>query len=593
MKKRLFLFVFGFYFIANIYSQTSIGAENLTHQWNFDDGSAKDVIGNADGTLIGNAYIQNGALKTKGGYLNLPAQLIEISKYSNISFEIWFKSDFNANTNFTMLFYFGDKTLYEGTIPDRINTYVGSNGLFVAAARKDKISRAAISCDPGSESNPVDYFEPWSYESSINSVQYDDSVLHQMISTISNSEISFYIDGSLIGKTALADSNKLFNISDNFAYLAKSGYELYDSNWEGTIYKFSIYNKELNSDEVLGLYNDGGENNPGIFISSDTLEFDEFNKINSFSVDAFNLSDSIRIITPVGMVASPNIIGKNSLSQYINIEYDGVSDSNGYVVLSSGTQSDTVYVSILKNSECLNPLYNDKINLINDPYMHSLNGFVGWINAGSKEIISDSKKSFCGLNCAHISSETESSASIDQDLTGIIKPLTNYRVKAMVNAVDGAFQLGINGWDNTKQDTTVLIPQSNGWAQIEFSFKTGSVLGDVQVLYFNNWMTGGREAYIDNWEAYEMSPDLTSTGDIKSEFEIYCNPDGIVVANNSNVTGNIKITVYTLQGIPVVQQNGRDNSMSKEIILKNRLVKGVYFVCIEFNEKSYFKKILI
>lgn len=70
-------------------------------------------------------------------------------------------------------------------------------------------------------------------------------------------------------------------------------------------------------------------------------------------------------------------------------------------------------------------------------------------------------------------------------------------------------------------------------------------------------------------------------------------PDGIVVTNNSNVTGNIKITVYTLQGIPVVQQNGRDNSMSKEIIIKNRLVKGVYFVCIEFNEKFCFKKILI
>jgi len=212
------------------------GTANLTHQWTFDDGTANDGIGNANGTLRGGATIGNKALQTTlaGQYLELPGNSLGITTYPSLSMETWFTSKSGANTGNTMLCYLGNT----------VNN-MGSNGCFISIARADNSSRAAISCG--------NLTAPWDAESYVNSLEIDDGRLHQVVSVITATDISYYIDGMNVGATALSSGNSLANIILNYAYLAKSGYGS-DPTWLGSIDKFSLYNKALSAGEVLYLY---------------------------------------------------------------------------------------------------------------------------------------------------------------------------------------------------------------------------------------------------------------------------------------------------------------------------------------------------
>jgi len=250
-----------------IFQPVDPGTANLTHQWTFDinavdknSGIAFDVVGNANGKIKGNASFENNALKTDGGYLELPGDLIKISSYKELSMEVWFRSILNANQFFTMICYFGDVTPYMGSIPNRMNTQVGSNGCFISTSRYDNISRAAISCGT--------LPEPWAGESIVNYSEYNDSILHHMISTINDSTIAFYIDGNFIGSSVLSEKNKINNLSNNYAFLAQSGYVGFDSTWVGSILKFNLYDKELNAGEVLYLYQNGAENASSLVVAT-------------------------------------------------------------------------------------------------------------------------------------------------------------------------------------------------------------------------------------------------------------------------------------------------------------------------------------
>ena len=220
-----------------IFAQVDPGTANLTHSWTFDDGTARDTVSGADGVLMGNAKILNGALQTASPYswLDLPADTIALNKYKAFTVEVWFKSVPNGNPNYHMLASFGDT-----------KNSIGVNYFFITPARGDDISRAAISC--GDESTP------WASETGANGPEYDDGKLHQMVSTIDSANITLYIDGQLQASTPLDTNNSISKISSHFAYLAKSVYNA-DSTWKGEIPEVNIYNKALSPDEILFLYN--------------------------------------------------------------------------------------------------------------------------------------------------------------------------------------------------------------------------------------------------------------------------------------------------------------------------------------------------
>jgi hypothetical protein len=228
------------FLVINLNAQTDPGTENLTHSWMFDDGTANDYIGGANGTLRGSAEIFDGSLlmASAGSYLELPASIISINTYDEVTFTAWFIPFAGGNTSYHMLVYFGTT----------LNN-VGVDCIFFSPARGNDVSRAAIGCGDYTSS-------PWNAETGVNGPELDDGELHQMACTINSLEIILYLDGAPVDTNTLAANNNIALVSADSAYLGKGGYAV-DPTWTGEIPKFSIYNRVLTADEVLFLFNEG------------------------------------------------------------------------------------------------------------------------------------------------------------------------------------------------------------------------------------------------------------------------------------------------------------------------------------------------
>ncbi|MBN1780342.1 T9SS type A sorting domain-containing protein [bacterium] len=224
---------------VSVFAQVDPGTGDLTHSWTFEDGTANDYIGGVNGTLMGGAVIENGALVTAelDQYLDLLAEDVALQTYPEFTCEILFQSFEGQNTSYYMFFYFGD-TQNGG----------GYNGYFMTPARGDNVSRAAISCwsDP-----------PYQGESGANGPECDDGLLHHMVSTLDNKEITLYVDGVETARTALLAKNTIDALLPVYCYLSKSGYTG-DATWRGMIYECNIYSRVLTSDEILFLARKNG-----------------------------------------------------------------------------------------------------------------------------------------------------------------------------------------------------------------------------------------------------------------------------------------------------------------------------------------------
>jgi hypothetical protein len=206
------------------------------HLYTFEDGTAKDEIDSADGTLVGGAEIIDGAMVTtaQDQWMEMPGDVIAMNTYDAVTIEAWYIPTAGANTSWSMLAYFGDSV--DG---------LGSNGFFITSARGDDKSRAAISIG--------DIATPWASESGADGPEIDDGLLHQMASTIDGTDITLYIDGELIASTPLSAANQISGISQNYAYLAKGGYTG-DPEWIGAIEQFAIYDVALSEAQIAANY---------------------------------------------------------------------------------------------------------------------------------------------------------------------------------------------------------------------------------------------------------------------------------------------------------------------------------------------------
>ncbi|HYX08434.1 MAG TPA: cadherin-like beta sandwich domain-containing protein, partial [Bacteroidales bacterium] len=201
----------------------------LTHSYTFADGTAKDVVGNADGTVHG-GMISKGmyTASANGEYISLPAEQIAINTYPTVTVEAYLQDvDTTTNDANTMISYFGNTT---------VDNY-GTDYFFTSLK-----ARAAISClNPSS---------PWSAESGVSSVNIlDDGLAHHIVSVLNNDSISFYVDGLFAGADSTSDANKVYNISNALAYLCKSGYTG-DKTWLGQILEFNIYSGQMDAQTV-------------------------------------------------------------------------------------------------------------------------------------------------------------------------------------------------------------------------------------------------------------------------------------------------------------------------------------------------------
>nr|WP_321408601.1 cadherin-like beta sandwich domain-containing protein [uncultured Carboxylicivirga sp.] len=202
----------------------------LMHSYTFLDGTAKDVVGGADGIIHGGT-ITEGMYNagTLGDYIELPAGDIAINTYASITFEHFIVDDpntTNANLN-TMVTSFGNSGTY------------GYDYIFTATK-----SRAAISCQNSGS--------PWSSESGADgsSVDDDNKGMHHLVTIITKDAIKLYLDGVMQSAGALTTTNGVVYLSDAYAYICKSVYPG-DNTWLGSIYEFNIYAGVMDDASIL------------------------------------------------------------------------------------------------------------------------------------------------------------------------------------------------------------------------------------------------------------------------------------------------------------------------------------------------------
>src|SRR4030042_5819066 len=102
--------------------------EGLTPSYTFEDGTADDSVGEANGALVGGAVVADGALLTtaQDQWMEMPGEVIAMNTYEAVTIEAWYTPTANANTGWSMLAYFGDSV-----------NGLGSNGYFITSARGD------------------------------------------------------------------------------------------------------------------------------------------------------------------------------------------------------------------------------------------------------------------------------------------------------------------------------------------------------------------------------------------------------------------------------------------------------------------------
>lgn len=526
MKKT---YVFICLFVAlglnvHLSAQVNPGLTNLKHQWTFDDGTAKDYIGNVEGTLQGAASIKSKALSTAdGGWMEFPGSEIAVNSYPELTVETWFTSVSKANGGCTMLAYFGNTTGDFGT-----------DYLFKTPAGCST-ARLAMSCgNTGS---------PWSAENGIDRAagRVDDGMVHHLIATVKGTEMNYYIDGQPVGTTTLTGSNALSALGTQFVYLAKGGYKN-DPTWKGMVHKFSIYNKALIADEILYLFQRGAESTSVISASIGSLAFDDNYPAESFTVSSSNLTSNITVTAPAGITVEPSTIPANTNDVSVVAYYNAPNTVDGNIVLKSGSSTLSIPVKSVSDAACFVPLYDDVVNLVPDPGVNLLANFSGWGTREVVNIINNPSVVYCGASSMKVGNGNNSgSGSLDVVLTDLLAPNTTYRVKAMVKTVDGTFQLGVWGYDSTKGDLNNVIDTHGEWQALDFYFTTGETLKDTQGMFWNNSSCTGKTGYIDNWEMYIAKESIISVSQNTFAFDPeYVN--GSFTVAGTNLTEAITIT---------------------------------------------------
>ena len=128
--------------------------------------------------------------------------------------------------------------------------WAGYKYLFVTPARGDDVSRAAIQTRSMDDS-------PWDEETGVSDVvEHDDGLQHHFVCTVDDAELTFYIDGALVGSAALDPNNAISGIGTDVAFIGKGVYPA-DPCWVGSVEELNIYDRVISAAEVA-LHNAAG-----------------------------------------------------------------------------------------------------------------------------------------------------------------------------------------------------------------------------------------------------------------------------------------------------------------------------------------------
>lgn len=238
---------------------TSVAAQaQLTHQYTFNDGTANDLVGDADGTLIGPnlsfgvdgatgfiAY-NNGNFQTQdagtnpvsladdadASYVALPGSVVPTS--GSVTFEIWLQAQ--PTGFFTQSFSAGQEDNTDQFILNPIsNPERGAPqsvpGGSSASIKGPGVDELAAGGGPFEDTPEIQVF--------MNAVVVDSDT----------NTLSYYVDGALAGSRALTDDYDLEDLTIDAVHLGRN-IAFNDPLLDGFIDEFRVYGEARSADEI-------------------------------------------------------------------------------------------------------------------------------------------------------------------------------------------------------------------------------------------------------------------------------------------------------------------------------------------------------
>ncbi len=298
-------------------------ASDLLHAYTFEDGTASDSKGDADGTLHGGT-VSDGAYvaSADGNYIELPTSVVDdLNDTDHLSIEAYVTS--GTNTGYTMLAYFGGNN--------------GYGSYWLSIARGDDVTKTAVN-NNGSNEDGATGDEPAAGE------------VHHYVSVLDGSTLYLYIDGELVDQEEV---NKP-TLDDTYAYLCKGGYAA-DPTWIGSIHEFNIYDKALSSDEVATRYNTNYQVYGDLTLNSASFQFgaddasvidmavDGSITVSSGSNISVSTSNVIHSLTIGGDFTNAGTVQFTNRSGEVDIDYLTTDpDDGGVIVTFTGLSDNTL-----------------------------------------------------------------------------------------------------------------------------------------------------------------------------------------------------------------------------------------------------------
>lgn len=206
----------------------------LTHQYTFNDGTAIDSVGDADGTLFGNATTSAGHLVLpgdSGDYLGFDPSEIGISSYTDLTIEAWFTVD--NHQPWARLFDYGDRDVVnEGYIYYAPQSGLGGNPALARYTTLANLTNATHTSPSTGQQ-------------------------HHLAFVIDAVDLSVYLDGALATSEPHLGKS-LSGIVETYAYLGKSTFpDDVDPYFDGSIDEFRIHDNAFDLADVQTSYAQG------------------------------------------------------------------------------------------------------------------------------------------------------------------------------------------------------------------------------------------------------------------------------------------------------------------------------------------------
>lgn len=358
--------------------------------------------------------------------------------------------------------------------------------------------------------------------------------------------------------------------------------------------------------ENFQLYYYGPTAVPSMSVSKNTVYFtNAISTSTTFEISGANLTENIIISAPAGINLTGTNLVNNGGGNYtilnananvvnqITLAWDEAANLTGTIsIVSTGVTTQQIAITTSKDNQCFSPLFNDRTNIVSDPYVSSLSNFGGW---GSKSLVTDPLLVYCGSSCASVGDGAGAKGSVDVGLVGKIAANKTYRVKAMVKTIGGEYQLGVWGWSEGQADINNIIDTNGSWQELVFNFTTGATLksGD-HGLFWNNWGRTGTIGYIDNWEMYDIDDIVSGLNTaISDKIRITGNTNQIVAEVNSIGQGQAELMVYNLQGVRLHSDKQNITDGFNKFTVNKAFSSGIYLIKLQLNGEVYTTKIVI